>query len=554
MNNNNFSVSPFGFANKKTSFDQHLVNSSIGQTGNNNNLVSQSGSSQDRTSTNNNKKEDVYKKFQTNPPSSTTAITNEAVKQPNVLQGSQQQVTTIPANNNTTQQGPIQVSSGRGTESTLQRPIANNTNASLRQESTFTMIPASSQSKANGTSSGQSNQQFKPKEKDLEISRRGESYGFPGANNNLIQVKWLERGRSLVSHSRRRLPSLPQQATSHGTGRAQNIVKNRDDLFSIDGQQYVLGEELGSGAGGKVYKLNPNAPTKPPLAIKLTHDSASKNGREMLKKEAKMHEKLGEHKNVAQYIGKIELGNQSALIIEFLGGGELSKVCDELKQMHTRKEITGPQYWGTIQYLTSEILAGIKYLASKGVIHRDLKPQNVLLDTKTLRPKIADFGLARTKDEEDGSRGTIGYRAPEHINGNTSEKSDIFSTGQMIHEAIFRKEAMFDKRKDNFDYKIKIYGLKKDNIAVQVDESKGYPWHVEFINEMMAPKPEQRPSAQEALEHVFVKRRWITDEEAQQVLQKLIDSKNRNNHAQSKNTTSVNNNNAPMNRNNAQPN
>ena len=86
-----------------------------------------------------------------------------------------------------------------------------------------------------------------------------------------------------------------------------------------------------------------------------------------------------------------------------------------------------------------EIAQGMEYLRSKGIIHRDLKTANIMLDgdPKNLKPKIGDFGYSRTETSlrMSSMRGTANYMAPEVINGECYDfKADVFSYGMILWE------------------------------------------------------------------------------------------------------------------------
>lgn len=89
------------------------------------------------------------------------------------------------------------------------------------------------------------------------------------------------------------------------------------------------------------------------------------------------------------------------------------------------------------KYLLTNILMGLKDCHESGVIHRDIKPQNIIVDVHTYQMKLIDFGLSL--QAEKGSKvcrnkcGTVGYMAPEVFQRSYSEKSDIFSFGIIAH-------------------------------------------------------------------------------------------------------------------------
>ncbi|XP_041426643.1 protein kinase C delta type [Xenopus laevis] len=98
--------------------------------------------------------------------------------------------------------------------------------------------------------------------------------------------------------------------------------------------------------------------------------------------------------------------------MEYLSGGSLEHALEE----YGRIDIS------TIQFLSAEMICGLQFLHSKGIIHRDIKPINILLDDKG-HVRISDFGLAKQNvfknDTITGGVGTLRYMAPEVRNAIT---------------------------------------------------------------------------------------------------------------------------------------
>ncbi|XP_048538995.1 cysteine-rich receptor-like protein kinase 44, partial [Triticum urartu] len=99
-------------------------------------------------------------------------------------------------------------------------------------------------------------------------------------------------------------------------------------------------------------------------------------------------------------------------------------------------------HWTTRYQIIKGICEGVHYLHQHRIIHRDFKPQNVLLDDNMV-PKIADFGLSRhlnesqSRDITENKFGTMGYMAPEFFNnGEITFKTDVYSLGVIIMEIL----------------------------------------------------------------------------------------------------------------------
>lgn len=128
------------------------------------------------------------------------------------------------------------------------------------------------------------------------------------------------------------------------------------------------------------------------------------------------------------------------IILEYLEGGELT---DRILSIESLPECT-------IKFLFYQILLAVQYLHSKGVTHRDLKPQNVLLVSQApkTRVKVADFGLSKVINDETCLRtlcGTPHYLAPEIWDPDCKvydQKADVWSLGVILYY-MFAKELPF---------------------------------------------------------------------------------------------------------------
>ncbi|KAG0465673.1 hypothetical protein HPP92_019837 [Vanilla planifolia] len=153
-----------------------------------------------------------------------------------------------------------------------------------------------------------------------------------------------------------------------------------------------------------------------------------------------------DHPNVTKFIGAtlgaagLNLQTENGLIgmptniccvvVEYLPGGSLKNF---LIKNHTRKLA-----FKVVVQLAIDLARGLSYLHSKKVVHRDVKTENMLLNrARTL--KIADFGVARVEaqnpNDMTGETGTLGYMAPEVLNGNPyNRKCDVYSFGICVWE------------------------------------------------------------------------------------------------------------------------
>uniref|UniRef100_A0A7N0VFQ7 Cysteine-rich receptor-like protein kinase 2 n=1 Tax=Kalanchoe fedtschenkoi TaxID=63787 RepID=A0A7N0VFQ7_KALFE len=144
-----------------------------------------------------------------------------------------------------------------------------------------------------------------------------------------------------------------------------------------------------------------------------------------------------DHKNLVRLLGCSCSGPESLLVYEYLPNRSLDRFIFDSSR---GKALPWDKRYDVI-IGTAEGLVYLHETSSIKIIHRDIKASNILLDSK-LRPKIADFGLARSFQEDKSHistaiAGTLGYMAPEYLaHGQLTEKADVYSFGVLVLEII----------------------------------------------------------------------------------------------------------------------
>jgi eukaryotic-like serine/threonine-protein kinase len=196
--------------------------------------------------------------------------------------------------------------------------------------------------------------------------------------------------------------------------------------------RFVLEREIGSG-GMSVVFLGRDEVLDRPVAIKLLKlGYAGTDIGARFQREGRTAASLS-HPSIVQVYdagkGKYEGREASYIVMEYVPGGDLKALIDR------RGSLSG----GELLRL-SEAAAGLTHAHERGVIHRDVKPHNILLDENG-RPKISDFGIARALDATHATRtgsylGTALYSPPEQLKGEkVTPKSDVYSLGATLYHA-----------------------------------------------------------------------------------------------------------------------
>ncbi|KAG6516968.1 hypothetical protein ZIOFF_020344 [Zingiber officinale] len=204
--------------------------------------------------------------------------------------------------------------------------------------------------------------------------------------------------------------------------------------------------KLGEGGFGSVYRGVLKEP-KLEVAIKKV-SKGSKQGRKEYMSEVKIISQL-RHRNLVQLVGWCHDRQELLLVYELVPNGSLNSY------LHGGSAKT--LEWGVRLRVTLGLASALLYLHEEWeqcVVHRDVKPSNVMLDS-AFNAKLGDFGLARLLDHDGGTQtttmlaGTRGYMAPEYIfTGKASKESDVYSFGVVVLEIASdaRLQDEFDRR------------------------------------------------------------------------------------------------------------
>jgi eukaryotic-like serine/threonine-protein kinase len=195
--------------------------------------------------------------------------------------------------------------------------------------------------------------------------------------------------------------------------------------------QYQVVEKIGEGGMGVIYKAV-HSTLQQVVAIKALPDSFSSHPevRQRFIREATIQAKVS-HPNIVNILNFFELENSCYIVMEYVEG-------ETLDAMIKRQGLIPP---ARCLSLFEQIAAGIEYAHAKGIVHRDIKPGNIMISSEGA-VKIMDFGIAKVSGglplTKAGVKvGTIWYMSPEQVKGFPGTVStDIYSLGVTLFEMV----------------------------------------------------------------------------------------------------------------------
>jgi serine/threonine protein kinase len=202
-------------------------------------------------------------------------------------------------------------------------------------------------------------------------------------------------------------------------------------IGTVLSDRYRLEAKLGSGGMSTVYLARDEVLDRP-VAVKLMHQEMTRHEDQLerFNQEARAVAKLS-NPNIVAVIDAGEDGGRPYIVLEYIQGETLKQRISRVGAL----DVTEALAYGV------EVAQGLSVAHERQIVHRDVKPQNVLIDA-TGRAKLTDFGIARQLNDEGVTApgkviGTTDYVAPEQAMGKEVDpRSDIYSLGIVVYEML----------------------------------------------------------------------------------------------------------------------
>ena len=229
---------------------------------------------------------------------------------------------------------------------------------------------------------------------------------------------------------------MTQTVAANSRPASGSAAHGRFAAGEVLGGRYRIIALLGKGGMGEVYRAD-DLTLEQPVALKFLPAAWSRNAEALarFRNEVRMARQVS-HPNVCRVYDLVEIEGQCFLSMEYVDGEDLGSLLRRIGRLPADKALE----------IARKLCAGLSAAHEKGVLHRDLKPGNIMLDGRG-QVLLTDFGLAGLAGRIEGgdvTSGTPAYMAPEQLSGEeVTVRSDIYSLGLVLYE-IFTGKLPFE--------------------------------------------------------------------------------------------------------------
>jgi serine/threonine protein kinase len=244
----------------------------------------------------------------------------------------------------------------------------------------------------------------------------------------------------------------------------------------------------------------------------------------------RMYSKAGSHPNIVKMYGiaKVPMKGrmERALLMEEIPGPNADDFFRTLRQAWQSGRISSEEYWSVVQQCGRDMLDAVEHLGKAGILHNDIRPHNCIIDSRTGRLVLIDFGLASKM----GSKNTLGdlnYMSADRVRG---RRSDVFSAGANLVRAV---EGFYRYTVDPRsgaprpilprDGAVRGRVLRPDGRHLKpVNSNHASTAWTEFADRLLARDIHQRPHAGDAKQLRFLADSMLDGEASRQATQKVL--------------------------------
>ena len=253
-------------------------------------------------------------------------------------------------------------------------------------------------------------------------------------------------------------------------------------------ENYIILEMIGEGAFGKVYKGQRKCTNQIVAIKKIVKKGKKEKELKNLRQEIDILHRLY-HENIIQCLDSFETNSEFCLVTE-LATGQLYEIVQEDKKLPEKQ----------IKEIALQLTSALFYLHNNNIIHRDIKPQNVLISASGII-KICDFGFARAIDNKTmitSIKGTPLYMAPELLKEYPyNKKADLWSLGVILYELYVGQPPFYTN-----NFQTLLHKIAKEEIRYPDSMS---PEFKDFLKGLLVKNPKDRWDWPKILAHSFLK-------------------------------------------------
>ena len=285
---------------------------------------------------------------------------------------------------------------------------------------------------------------------EVQSLGEGEDLWFALVNENLTplmnQRVTMDENNEQIKKIQSELELKREKAKKRFHTYVQNTIDlgvERDHFLSM--KDFGLGNILGQGAFGKVVKVSYQYNEEEPFALKVMHKDQliETDAVECIKSEQKVLALQGKPSFLTDLKASFQDEENVYMVMEFLSGGDLLGHLEKSKRFSEKRT----------QLYLAEVSLGLFFLHGRGIIYRDMKPENILVDHEG-HLKLADFGLCKEgiwngETTTDTYCGTLDYMAPEILLRKEYDCAvDLWSLGILVYEMLHGDIPFYDENEE----------------------------------------------------------------------------------------------------------